>query len=553
MVFRYGVPILFLLLPFLSFAQSQNSEILVVDNGMEVFLPDSIKAQLNDGSASVKSILLQWLSADGYLNASIDSVREDAIYLNKNCRFDLYRLKWNYAGEIDSVHTQYPEVSYQQQILKDEMEQRLFELTRQGFPFSEATIKDFKADHLKCQVDVTVDINPGEKAKALDIFFTGNETNSSDYLRKISRFRSGQIITPDYQQFLRANLLSSGLFNEVSGGEVFLREGEPVIVFNVQERSLNQFNGLLGYVPDAAGSGQIVGDVELSLWNVITEGNGFDLRYQRLRPETSQLNVGISQDWIETIPVGLSAGFQLYQNDTTYQTRDFDLEGYYRINPVIKLIGGIGFQSATSGNDGQGLVEPDGEKRTARLGFEYSNLNRFDVPTAGSSVRLTFEIANKDIAADSAVAFTQNILELSLQNYIPVFERSVIASSLNGFLLESDRITVNDLIRFGGANSFRGYAEEQFRAGQLFWGDLEYRFLLDRSSYIFAFTAAGRYHRPRLLTENNNDFRITKTLYSTGFGLSYQTQIGRLKFTYAVSPEESIANGKVHFGIRTKL
>ncbi len=134
-----------------------------------------------------------------------------------------------------------------------------------------------------------------------------------------------------------------------------------------------------------------------------------------------------------------------------------------------------------------------------------------------------------------------------------MFEKSVIATSLNGFLLESEKVTTNDLIRFGGANSFRGYAEEQFRAGTMFWGDLEYRFLLNRSSFLFAFGAAGGYHRPKLLTETTSDFRTTDYLYSTGFGLSYQTQIGRLKFTYAISPEESIANGKVHFGIRTEL
>ena len=307
-------------------------------------------------------------------------------------------------------------------------------------------------------------------------------------------------------------------------------------------------------MPDATGNGQIVGDVELSLWNVLTQGNGFDFRYQRLRPETSQLNLGASQDWIGDIPIGISAGFQLYQNDTTYQSRDFDLDGYYLLNTGLKLIGGVGFQSTTSGNNLPMVIEPDGQKRTARLGFEYTNLDRYDAPTSGSSVRLMLGIANKDLADDSSTTFTQNILEFTARNYIPIFEKSVIATSMHGFLLESDKVTTNDLIRFGGANSFRGYAEQQFRAGTMLWGDVEYRFLLNRQSYLFGFGAVGGFERPKLLTEPNNDFRITnKYLFSTGFGLSYQTQIGRLKFTYAISPEESVGNGKVHFGIRTEL
>lgn len=542
-----------LLIPVLSFAQMQDSKIRVFDNNAEISLPDSVQAQLADRSTSIENILLQWLSVDGYLNVSIDSVLNNRVYLNRNCAFELRELKWNYTGGVDTVLIRDPGIRYTPQNLQNEIELKLFELAEEGFPFANAEIKLFDPDHENCSVSVEVELRTEEKAEAADIFFSGAETNSRDYLRRISRFRSGQLITPDYLQFLRANLNGTELFNAVGEGRVFLREGEPVIVFEVQERSLNQFDGLLGYVPDASGNGQIVGDVELSLWNVISQGNGFDLRYQRLRPETSQLNVGISQDWFRNIPVGISAGFQLYQNDTTYQARDLDLAGYYRLNSVFKLIGGVGFQSTTSGNNVPTIVEPDGQKRTARLGFEYVNLDRYDVPTSGNSVRLVFGIANKDIADDSSTAFTQNVLEFTARNYFPIFDQSVIAISLHGFLLESERVTTNDLIRFGGANSFRGYAEDQFRAGRLFWGDLEYRFLLNRSSYLFGFGAAGGYHRPKLLTEMNNDFQITKYLFSTGFGLSYQTQIGRLKFTYAISPEESLGNGKVHFGIRTEL
>lgn len=550
---KAGALSVLLLIPVLSFAQVQDSKIRVFDNGAEITLPDSVQLQLADHSTSIENILLQWLSADGYLNASIDSVMNNRVYLNRKCAFELRELKWNYTGGVDTVLIRYPEMRYTQQNLQNEIELRLLELIEGGFTFANSEIKLFDPDYEDCSVSVEVDLRTKEKAEAADIFFSGAQTNSRDYLRKVSRFRSGQLITPDYLQFLRANLNGSELFNAVGEGQVFLREGEPVIVFEVQERSLNMFDGLLGYVPDASGKGQIVGDVELSLWNVLTQGNGFDMRYQQLRPETSQLNVEASQDWMGNIPVGVSAGFQLYQNDTTYQARNLDLAGYYRLNSGVKLIGGIGFQSTTSGNNAPAVIEPDGQKRIARLGFEYMNLDRYDIPRSGSFVRLVFGIANKDIADDSSATFTQNVLEFTARNYIPIFNQSVIATSLHGFLLESDRVTANDLIRFGGANSFRGYAEQQFRAGSSFWGDLEYRFLLDNSSYLFAFGAAGGYHRPKLLTETTTDFEITDYLFSTGFGLSYQTRIGRLKFTYAISPEGSIGNGKVHFGIRTEL
>ncbi|MDR9416263.1 MAG: BamA/TamA family outer membrane protein, partial [Gracilimonas sp.] len=519
------------------FLQAQETEFRVYDNETEIILPDSVQQKLSALSDSTKNILLQWLSADGYLKASVDSITINKAHITRNCAFDIGVIRVKYSGERDTTISINSDGNYSQEWLTRTIELRLTELSQEGYPFAKAEITSFHPLYEICSVDIEVIIETGEQAMASDIYFTGLESNERLYLRKVSRFRRGELITPNYLLFLQSNLNASELFNYVGGGQILLREGEPVIVFEVKERSLNQFDGLIGYVPDAAGNAQIVGDVELSLWNVLAQGNGLNFHYQRLRPETSELEVGVSQDWIGEVPIGISAGFELYQNDTTYQSRQFDLGGSYRISGGFKLIGGIEFQSSVSGGNVPTVVEPDGSKRTARLGFEYTNLDRFNVPTSGNKIALSYGIANKNLQEDSAGAFVQNVLELEARQYIPLFERSVIALSVRGFLLEADRVTLNDLIRFGGANSFRGYAEEQFRAGQLLWGDVEYQFLLDQQSYLFVFGAVGRYHRPKLLTETNNQFQVTNMLTSTGFGLSYQTRLGRLKFTYAVSPE----------------
>ncbi len=547
------ITILLLFIPILTFAQNRSSDFQVLENNKEVMIPESLKAELIKRSAEKELRIQRWFVSEGYFDAKVISVTDSSARIDKGCRYQLDEIKVNYSGQIDSSTSVNPDIPYSDKSLQAEIAELIYRMEAEGFPFAQSIITSMNPIREECRVKVNIEIQSGEKVTGAEIYFSGAESNSQDYLKKVSRFNSNRPISPDYLRVIRSNLNSSGLFNAVEPASIYLRQGEPVVVFRVEERSLNQFDGLLGYVPDASGNGQIVGDVELSLWNVLTQGNGFDFRYQRLRPETSQLNLKATQDWIGQIPVGISAGMQLYQNDTTYQSRDFEVDGYYLVGPGIKLIGGVGLQSTTSGSNLQQIVEPDGQKRTARLGFEYINVDRFDVPTKGSSIRLMFGISRKDLADDSLTAFTQNLLEISAHNYIPIFDKSVIATSLHGFFLESDKITTNDLIRFGGANSFRGYAEQQFRAGTMLWGDIEYRFLLNRRSYLFGFGAVGGYQRPKLLTETNNDFQTTDYLFSSGFGLSYQTQIGRLKFSYAISPDESIGNGKVHFGIRTEL
>ncbi|WP_103664742.1 BamA/TamA family outer membrane protein [Gracilimonas amylolytica] len=547
-----GVILWMMLFP-AGFVYAQEVNFRVYEGTSEISIPDSVQQKLSDKTISPEIHLLQWFSAEGYLKARIDSITQNSALVTRNCAFDLKDLRWQYSGARDSVIVQNIQRPYSQKLMQQIIGSHLIELADKGFPFSKAEIIQVNPQYDECAVSVEVNVETGIRATSTDIFFTGLTTNSREYVKKVSRFQEGQVITPHYLRFIRSNLFASGLFNFAGEGQILLRDGQPVVVFEVQERSMNQFDGLLGYVPDVNGNGQIVGDVELGLWNVLAEGNGLNFQYQRLKPETSELDVSVSQDWLGDIPIGLTAGFGFYQNDTTYQSRQFEFGGSYRLSGGLRLIGGIELQSSISGTNIPVIVEPDGNKRTGRLGFEYSNLDRYDVPTSGHALSLSYGISRKDLNDDSVEVFVQNSLDLEVRQYIPVMDRSVIALSMQGYFLEADRVTLNDLFRFGGANSFRGYGEEQFRAGQLLWGDMEYQFLIDRESYLFAFGAYGAYHRPQLITETNNNLKVTKSLYSIGFGLSYQTRIGRLKFTYAISPEESLANGKVHFGIRTEL
>jgi outer membrane protein insertion porin family len=124
---------------------------------------------------------------------------------------------------------------------------------------------------------------------------------------------------------------------------------------------------------------------------------------------------------------------------------------------------------------------------------------------------------------------------------------------VQALFLESPHYLITDLFRFGGAESFRGFREDQFRGSSVIWGELEGRYMLQQNSYLFLFGAYGYYERPRLLTEDDELLSFKESLTSFGFGLAFQTQLGIIKFSYAVSPNENLSNGNVHVGISTGL
>lgn len=523
----------------------------ITEKSNEVDLSPQLRSILQSDSGDIESKILSWYSNQGYLNASVTRIDELSYDVNKGCQF--------YLRAIEIKNPSFSEWSlrelgfYSEKLFQFHIHQLLGKLNENGYVFAKIEVTKFLPNVNACEVTAQLEIYEGKQWFTSGILFPGAKVNEDEYLKKIIGFQDSVLLTSTLLGDFKEKLVRSDLFDAVSNPEVFVDKNESVIIVAVEERVLNRFDGLLGYVPDQNGDGQIVGDVELSLWNVLNQGNRVDLEYQRLKPETSRLNIGISQDWFGTLPLYLGFNFNLFQNDTTYQTRNVSVESYYSISPRLKITSQIGQLSSTAGSNPLSFIEPKGKKQFAEFGFRYSSLNNVDVPLSGFLLDVRLGVSNKSVDIDSIGVFSQRYIQSNLGMYIPIFEKSVLAFSSQSFFVASNEFTDSDLIRFGGANSFRGYSEEQFRASQLVWGDVEYRFLVNRYSYLFAFGAVGYYERPKLLTEIDNGFKTTDRLISTGFGLSYKIKIGRLKFTYAISPNESIGNGKVHVGIVTQL
>jgi outer membrane protein assembly factor BamA len=511
--------------------------VVIIERGETVY--QALKREyINNGYFDV---VISPISPDSF------KISNDHLYVVNDVEVLIDGIRTNASSKLTSVNF------YNKRQIEDLLEEEYYRYIDLGYLNAEVELTSLEVDSVNGLVDLTVNVRREELVTISTIVFSGNRINSDEYLTKVSRMKDSLVASKNNLLTIKQNLLSSELFEEVLDPEVFEQEGQKILFVSVNERALNNLEGLIGYVPNASGKGQIVGDLDVSLWNVLRDGNSFELLYQRLKPETSRIRLSSSQDWIFNVPLKLGVDFSLYQNDSTYQTRNIGLSGGYWTSSNLKLDGRVYSMNSNSRVESGIQKEPDGSKQGSELGFTYSALDRVDVPNKGLKISIIYGLANKDIENDSSAAFRQQRLETSINTYFRVFDNAVIATRLNAFYVIGDEFTESDLIRFGGANSFRGYAEEQFTASELLWGDIEYRFLTDRSSYLFLFTAAGIYDRPRLYSETDNSFVQNDFLYSGGFGLSYKTAIGRLKFSYALSSTETLGNGKVHFGISTSL
>ncbi len=182
--------------------------------------------------------------------------------------------------------------------------------------------------------------------------------------------------------------------------------------------------------------------------------------------------------------------------------------------------------------------------RTNSMTWSHVFDNRDNVydPTKGKRLSFTGTWAGHGMGGD--FDYFKFIAENRL--YYKVGRAHVIAVRLMGGIATGD-MPYNDLFTLGGADSLRGYEDDEFRGNKMYEVTVEYRYPIAKKIQGVVFTDLGNawggvenipwYH------ENN------KLHYSGGLGFRITTPIGPIRLDYAVGQD----GGKFHFSFGGKF
>jgi len=561
----------FLLLPGTVLAQVQEVYVYSTQSEREFKLPTDIVTAIrsDQNESSFASVAERWLVNEAYLDATVDSISSNRdlieIFVHEGCKYSLSDLTIankqtieSAVGIVSSDESTYFGRAFTEDLIRDISDNWLAEFERFGYYLAEFRILSVVKNSNRFTVDIRADLMPGEKIQVEGVRFNGVQRNSPDYLRRVAGIADGETLSPALLERGRQNLINSGLFEEVGEGELIFVDDTPVVLYEVSEQQLNYFDGLIGYQPDPIGSATIAGYGDILLRNTIADGNVIDLRYEQLQPLVSKLNVSAEQQFLGGLPLQVGAGLNFTQQDSSYLVRDFKLSGGYRLLPGFIITGTVRAERSSVTESGVSTEAIDSRANFYGIGFNLRNINRYRVPTRGYESMVMLErgrrfINDERFQSETGRSFSQTIFRTMIRGYIPVGSRQVLAPMVSTLFLESPHYLVTDLFRFGGAESLRGFREDQFRGSSVVWGELEGRYMLQQNSYLFLFGAYGFYERPQLINEESDDLAFKDRLTSLGFGLAFQSTLGIIKFSYAVSPNENLANGNIHVGIRAGL
>ncbi|MBK7965426.1 MAG: BamA/TamA family outer membrane protein [Bacteroidetes bacterium] len=289
----------------------------------------------------------------------------------------------------------------------------------------------------------------------------------------------------------------------------------------------------------------------------------FDLNWSNPLPRSQDLKVKFSYPFLFSLPVGVEGELTLFKRDSIFLELNRQIGFRYFIsgNNSFRFFLGRKTSSLISTKGYENVTTlpafADVGTNTFGLGFQFQQLDYRLNPRKGFAIDLNGGAGLREIKRNANInkvvydsidlKNTQYKAELQFDFYIPVFSRSVINIGGLGAWLESENIFSNEMYRFGGLKTLRGFDEASLLASTYGIGKIEYRFILETNSYLLLFFNQAWFEN------KGRETIVSDTPYGFGAGITFDTKLGIFSFNYALGSQQDspieFKAAKIHFGL----
>lgn len=350
----------------------------------------------------------------------------------------------------------------------------------------------------------------------------------------------------------------------------FLGDKASVNLF-LEKKNASRFDVLLGVLPDNGRPESkllITGNFNAEMHNQFGLGERIYLSFERLRPQTQELELEFDYPYLLQLPFGINAKFNQYKRDSTYTDiiGEFGVQYLFEGGNYLKA-----FWKTTSSNlisvdtarIRQGFVPGQLDVKNPSFGLEASwqHLDYRFNPRRGWRILARGSAGFREILQNQAIlnvdeSFYDTLpgktfrftLDGNVEKYFPVMERSTVkAANRTGVIISEEAVYQNEQYRIGGNRLLRGFDEESIFATFFSVFTLEYRLLVGQNSYFYAF---GDY----AYLEDRRAGKSLRVDHPLGFGagLTFETGAGVFGISTAFGKTDGIPadfrNPKIHFG-----
>ena len=413
-------------------------------------------------------------------------------------------------------------------------------LTDEGYPFARITVlpRHLREEEDVIAADLDFHVDKGSFTRLRRIGFPDAMLTRERLLKLESRLHEREVFTRS--ALLRAQERLERL-------EFIDNIGEPRLIttgagwidleLTVSERRVNTLTAVFSA---AAGNDNPTGEVRINFGNILGTGRRLRLEWLGLDPDRSGILAAYREPWLLGRPVHADLELEQWTADTLQTTTRYMFGLDWEPVDRLTLSGAIAQENI--GSDADSLQTNLASRSTwIEGGLTYDRLDRTWNPNRGYRLKVRSATGRRrwiDSDRDPS-KLRREVLSVELAQ--PLYRRFVMYEKLATRDISGEDVLFEDLIRFGGAGTVRGYPEAGIFARGATWGSMEARWRPDRDSYLGLFADIGYVYR-------RDDTIKPREEVPLGFGITAGliTKAGRLELDLGLAKGEPLQNARLH-------
>ncbi|MBN2668721.1 MAG: hypothetical protein JXR60_05765 [Bacteroidales bacterium] len=497
------------------------------------------------------------LKREGYYASSVDSVKKTKasllvyIHLGNYYQGIEVQIDSTFEYELRKTNSAYLKRTLKYIDVDAENQKLIAYFNQNGYPKAKVKLDSLSVDDKSLKLKLKIDRGPNVIYGSIQN--EGNLKLSESFLQGYFSVKPGRNYNQKLIDKLNAMYAGLSMAKRVSSAKIILNDDKVDLILNLDKINNNRFDGILGVLPNDKTTGKTVltGEVNVYLQNIFKQSDEWLFRWKKLESSSQELNLKLTVPYLFKTKLGTSGQLDLLKQDTSYlnTSSKVALQMYWSGQNYW----GINFQNKSSATLIPDSLLPNNlgaySYNSYGLVNYYRTTNRFFNPQKGLIWEWSINAGYKQ-RTDILEKQLQTELIHSVEYYVPILKNSVLLLKSESSWLWSDSFMLNELSRIGGLKHLRGFMEYSIYASSYSIATVEYRFLFDQYSAIYAFADMA-------WVEKKLDVYAFDYPIGVGIGIFFKTKAGLFTISYALGQQKNdpmqIKNAKIHFGYESRF
>lgn len=449
-----------------------------------------------------------------------------------------------YGDSIQAVSSQKDEfLTHNLDSLRSAIHQKYIDL---GYTFSRVKTKYLGLKNGIPQVELSMNLN---RRRTIDGFvIKGYEKVPKQFVRNLEKQFRGKVYDPKNLEAISESLQNHTFVKlEKDPQTLFTKDSTQVFLF-LQKKKSNTFDGIVGFGNSDSEKFTFNGTLNIAFRNMFNGFEAASLYWQRNPDKGQTFDLNVNIPYLFRSNIGLEMKMNIYRQDSTYANVKILPGLFYNLSSRQRM-GVRGNFEMSSVIDSTYTLARDFSRSGLGVWYEFQQAADIELFLYNAKIRAEADFLTTTYDDDGSKASMVQYYLLAEKNF-RLGGRHYLNIKAESAMLNSDQeLSVNELFRTGGWNSFRGFSESSLLSDFYAYGGAEYRYLVSRQAFFDVFAQYGQ------LT--NKTMQSHPKLYSFGLGFSFFLPLGLMTFQLSngsqVGEPFSFRETKIHWGIVSRF